>query len=342
MIQVVVDARIRRGGDDEIDGRSFEALDVARIDGGHGGTWRAVPDARSVFCETLGQLAGFLQEELDGVAARQTARRLLPRGVALRIGHFGQNGGDHEAQDARLLRFGQLRDAVRDAVELEQNVNGIAIALFRPVTHVGFGFALAPLLGDFGDAFGGMQELLQLALRRSATLQPGELDGQRIQIRTECHPAERTRFGDHGAAAAEGIEHARAGFRQTLDQTVRRHGMQPRRIAVKAVHVLHDRVLVGRDVERAPDRALFFFGPTLERDGTAHVAERAALAAAGLPGQWAALLGSPGIALLSAAVLAGPSVRRAVATGPLATGWLALGPLTALGGTLLRHREAAR
>jgi hypothetical protein len=70
MIEVVVDARVGRRGDDQIDRGRLQAFDVARIGASHRGPGRAVPDARSVRREALAQLSGLLDEEPNGEAAR--------------------------------------------------------------------------------------------------------------------------------------------------------------------------------------------------------------------------------------------------------------------------------
>src|SRR6478736_3348179 len=60
---------------------------------------------------------------------------------------------------------------------------------------------------------------------------------------------------------------------------MRRQRMQARRVAVEAMHVPHDTVLVGRDVERALDGGLLVRRAALKRHRAADVAQRAPLAA---------------------------------------------------------------
>src|SRR5690606_23019130 len=148
----------------------------------------------------------------------------------------------------------------------------------RAVAHVGLRLAQAALFGHFCDALGGGHELLDLARRGAAALQPRQLHGQGIQIGTERDTPQGARLHQHGATAAEWIEHARARLGQAFHQPARSDGMQTCRIAVKAVHVLHHALFVRRDVERAPDGALLVLRAALERHRSADVAQRAPLA----------------------------------------------------------------
>jgi len=91
VFQVVVDARVGRRGDDQVDRSRLESFHVARVDAGHRGAWRAVPDAFPVRREALGQFARLLDEEPDGKSARQASRCLLAGRIAFRVRHLGQD-----------------------------------------------------------------------------------------------------------------------------------------------------------------------------------------------------------------------------------------------------------
>lgn len=228
---------------------------------------------------------------------------------------------------------------MRDAVELEQDVDRIAVAIFRAVAHVRLGFAQAALFGDFGDALGRPQELLHLARRGAAALEPAELHRQGIQIRAERDAPQSSRFDHDGAAAAERIEYARAWLGQTFDQAPCGHRMQARGVAVEPMHVLHHALFVRRHVERASNGALLVLGATLERDRSADVTQCAPLAPPRLEGTLRPFLPRP-VAPERAFVAVGTAPAGAASIGTAASRTIGLGAALRGGFGHLRLIEA--
>ncbi len=171
------------------------------------------------------------------------------------------------------------RNPVSDAIELEKRVDRVAFSVFLGVASVGVSFGESSVFGHLGDARGGGHHVRDQLLVGTSRFEPGELDGERVQIASQSGASQGARFHHYRAAAAKRIQDAIARARQLLHQAPRSQWMEPRGIAVKAMDVGHDLLFVSVDLQGRLEDAPFFVAASREVYLTAHVAESTAFAA---------------------------------------------------------------
>lgn len=278
VVEVVVDAGVRRRGHDQIDGLRIDVGEPARVGVGDEGARCARGDTLAEGDEALGELAGFVDEELDRKTGREAARCFAARRVALREGEFREEGGDDEAKRSLWLVVLEGEYAVMDAIELEQDMDRVALPIFGVVALVGVGAVEAALLRLVGDALGGSDEVACKLFRDPARLEPGELYREGVQVGAERGAAEGPRLDDDGPATTEGVKHTTVAARETFDEPTCGLRVEAGRVAMEPVHILHDLVFVGAHVESVDEGRLLLLAPALNAHLAADVTEGASLA----------------------------------------------------------------
>jgi hypothetical protein len=133
-------------------------------------------------------------------------------------------------------------------MDVEQRAIFVRVAPGRPGARRASGF------GVLRDFCGVGDQLCAFFRTEPAGLEPTELDRERIGVDPDRSPPQETRFHQHGAAAAERIEHGRVELAQRLHQPRRGIRVQPGRIAVKTVHVSERGRFARIDRERVRER----------------------------------------------------------------------------------------
>jgi hypothetical protein len=135
------------------------------------------------------------------------------------------------------------------------------------------GFTLATLVRMNGHSCRGFAQGLERSVLRRGSLEPCQLTRHGIDIVADATPSEAPRLYQHGAAAAERIQHAVAYSRQARNQARRRLWVHTCRVAVKGVDVGELRGFGRRDVEGVT-QGFTLRGVARELDGAAQLAQR--------------------------------------------------------------------
>ena len=188
-----------------------------------------------------------------------------------------------EVSDARRLTFTRIAlstssraprsaassragDARAEGVELEQHVR----VERRDVRRSGSGGrarpARAAVVGEGGDvARGGDHEPSSQGVSRGVVFRRGEAHGERVEVRADGLAPGEHRLDEHGARAAERIEHRRPFARERAHEARGRQRVHARGVGVEAVDVGAIGIVVSVGGALAPGVAGAFAGRGSDR-----------------------------------------------------------------------------
>jgi hypothetical protein len=121
--------------------------------------------------------------------------------------HFDENRREHEKKRSSFEAKWQRHEAGAQAVELEQNVGIEERNVLRSVASRGSGAAKTALVGEGTDSLSASDEGVELSCWGMTCLYPCKLDGEGVGIDAGDVATSEMALDQHGAAAAERIDH---------------------------------------------------------------------------------------------------------------------------------------